>query len=98
MGAMNATGWVAVVAAGGDVNELWDLLDELGDRLHDLGIGTGGVTIHSLTKRDGLPRFCVHPGSRMEVEVRGDDLAKTLLAAAMLAARELPVDDLWRRD
>jgi hypothetical protein len=97
MGAMNATGWVAVVSMGGDVNELWDLLDELGDRAKARGIGNGGVTVHSLPKREGLPRYCVHPLSERDTEVRGDDLAETLLKAALMAAARLPEGELWRR-
>jgi hypothetical protein len=96
MGAMSAMLHVAAAVSGGDVNELWDLLDEMGDRLKAHGIGEGGVTVHSLGAGEPM-RWCVHPGSRQRVEMRGRDLFDTLTRAAVAAEHELPSDEIWRR-
>lgn len=93
MGAMNAMGWVLCETAGGSADGLWDLLVEFGERS-----GADGPTVHALPRGEGLRRYCVHPDSDPAVEFRDDDLREALLAAAVWKARQMPVDDVWRRD
>lgn len=97
MGAMNATGHVLVAAGAGDTDALWDLLVELCDRRG----ANEGPTVHAHTQpeRDaGASRYCLHPRSIVEEEMKGDDLHALLVDGCLSMARELPTDLLWRRD
>lgn len=98
MGSMNAMGHAIAAGAGGDVDELWELLDEMARRKHG---DRASVGMHSSfgPLGDGV-RYCVHvgvngPGPHLAA---GMDLAHTLALAATQFALEMDPDDLWRRE
>jgi predicted deacetylase len=101
MGAMNATAHVLCAAAGGSVDEMWRLCEEMVERLRGrVSIGDG-LTLHGFTAADlesGTPRYCFHPSGEQEIEFRSDDLDEALLKGAMYLARLLPDNEMWRRD
>jgi hypothetical protein len=93
MGSMSALGHVLVASASGEVDAVWDLLDEMAVR--HTGRESAGVVVHSLGPEQ--PRFCVHPTGEEEHEFRHDVLLEALLMGAVWLAGQLG-DDLWRRD
>lgn len=103
MGQMNAMGHFIVVAAGRNVDELWDFAIELNERL-----GTGAVLgVHGFTAADRLdaavarrelPRYCVHPLGTPDIEVRHDDLTVALVRGCLDLAQRMPEAEMWRRD
>jgi hypothetical protein len=93
MGALNAMGWVLCVSAAEGPDEVWDLLNEFGERT-----GTDGPTVHAMARDSGQPRYCVHPDSTPEVEFRHDDLREALLLGAVWKAERMDAAEMWRRD
>lgn len=102
MGSLNAVAWVAVVMAGGDADELWDLGEELRARLGDR-IAGGPPGLHGFSpveKRQhvGVRRYCYHPTGEPHVEFRADKLEDALFQGCAYLARLMPDDEVWRRD
>lgn len=107
MGSMNAMGHVLAVSAGGDLDELWRLGEEMSRRLvehfgADAAAAAGhqdAVTLHSLGPgEDGGNRCCFHPTSSQAVEFRGETLREALEAGVVWLAKQLPEHEMWRRD
>ena len=95
MGALNATGHVLVASMGRNPDELWDLMGELAARV--TGDEDAGPGIHALGSY-APERYCLHPHSDPDVEVRGDDLYALMLRGAYLLAGMLDETELWRRE
>lgn len=103
MGQMNAMGHVLAVSAGGDLDELWRLGDELAGRLAEhFGPDAGHanvMTVHGLSEGEDDPnRCCVHPTSSAAVEFRSVTLRGGIELAVVWLAKQLPEGEMWRRD
>lgn len=107
MGQMNAMGHVLAVSAGGDLDELWRLGDEMAGRLvehfgpeaaKEAGLANV-MTVHGLSEGEDEPnRCCVHPTSSPAVEFRAVTLRGGIELAVVWLAKQLPEHELWRRD
>lgn len=102
MGAMSAVAHVAVVGAGGSLDELWDLAEELNERIHGQTGVLGHPGLHTFSpaerKQKDVPRYCFHPNSDPKIEFRADEQADALIQGCVWLAARLPADDVWRRD